>query len=501
MLDALTFRLSLVKRSVRAGWLFATILLRYLLVLGMRKVLGRRRTDVLLERTHRSAAVRARRGFLALEGVYVKIGQVVSMLTGFLPDAWLEELESMQDSVPPKPFDVIRPRIESELGAPLEVRFGRLDPVPVASASLGEVHLAELPDGTEVAVKVQYPGIDRIVDTDLAMVRIVLKVIALFLPGLRVERIHADLSEVIREELVYTQEGLNCEAIAANFAGDDHVRFPEVVWSHTTDRVLTQTRMGGMKITDVDAITAAGLEPRAVIEVLVRAYFKQLLVDGLYHADPHPGNFFVNALPADGSVAGNGHAEPAITFLDFGAVARFPEAFKEGMRTVVYGYMTQDDGKVVEGMVRMGFASAGGDEAVFRKAVRHYMDKLLHLDISDFSKIDISEFDVWRNLDEMKVSFRDITRAFEVPRNWFYVERTLGLLLGLCARLDPTVDAFLYGFPYAVEFVFGGDSTLAALWGRAGSPEEGPAPETVPAGETERGPGDGGASSGAEGGR
>lgn len=465
MLGALRFRLSLGRRSVRAGWLFSGILVRYLVVLGLRKVLGAARTDPLLERTHRTCAARARRGFLALEGVYVKVGQVVSMLTGFLPDAWLEELESMQDAVPPKPFDVIGARVEEELGGRIDRSFAAFDPVPVASASLGQVHLAILPDGTAVAVKVQYPGIDRIVDTDLAMIRVVLKVITLFLPGLRVERIHADLSAVIREELVYTQEGLNCEAIAANFADNDRVCFPEIVWDHTTERVLTQTRMGGMKITDVDAIRGAGIEPRDVIELLVQTYFKQLLVDGLYHADPHPGNFFVNPAGTASADGARPPVRPAITFLDFGAVARFPDVFKDGMRTVVFGYMTRDDDKVVDGMKQMGFAASGGDEQVFRRAVRHYMDKLLHLDIRDFTKIDLAEFDVWRNLDEMKVSFRDLTRAFEVPRNWFYVERTLGLLLGLCARLDPSVDAFLYGFPYAVEFVFGGDSRLAALWG------------------------------------
>jgi predicted unusual protein kinase regulating ubiquinone biosynthesis (AarF/ABC1/UbiB family) len=187
----------------------------------------------------------------------------------------------------------------------------------------------------------------------------------------------------------------------------------------------------------------------------------------------------VNAVtdpPGTPDTSGNGaspaKAMPVITFLDFGAVARFPDIFKDGMRTVVFGYMTQDDDKVVEGMTQMGFATAGGDDLVFRRAVRHYMDKLLHLDVKDFSKIDLREFDVWSNLDEMKLSFRELTRAFQVPRNWFYVERTLGLLLGLCARLDPTVDAFLYGFPYAVRFVFGGDPQLAALWGGA-VPEDG----------------------------
>lgn len=461
-------RWAMARRSVRAGWMFAGILAVYLVYLGLRQVAGRERMQPWLERTHRRGARRLHRGILRLEGVYVKIGQVLSMMTSFLPDAYLEELEGLQDSVPPRPFDAIRARVEAELGTPIATSFARFDESPVASASLGQVHLAELAGGRPVAVKVQYPGVERIVATDLAMIRIVVRVIGYFLEGLRSDRIYDDLADTIRAELVYTNEGANAEAIAANFADDDHVRFPAIVWDRTTDRVLTMERMDGRKITDVAGLRADGIEPRDVIEKLVQSYFKQLLVDRLYHADPHPGNFFVTR---------HADAKPVITFLDFGAVAEFPDEFAEGMRTVVFGYMTRDDAKVIEGIRAMGFASLGGDEAVFETAVRHYLDKLLNLEVEDFSNLDLREFDVWRNLDEMELSFRDLTRSFEVPRHWFYVERTLALLLGLCARLDPKVDAFLYGFPYAVEFVFGSDSKLAALWGTTNAPRGLTAPD------------------------
>jgi len=448
-------------RTLRAGWMFLGILADYLVYLGLRRVAGRERTAGWLERTHRRGARRLHRGILRLEGVYVKIGQVLSMMTSFLPDAYLSELEGLQDAVPPRAFAAIRARVEDELAAPITKVFAAFDESPVASASLGQVHLAELPDGRRVAVKVQYPGVERVVATDLAMIHVVVRVIGYFLEGLHPDRIYDDLSSTIRAELVYTNEGANAERIAANFADDDHVRFPAIVWDHTTDRVLTMERMGGRKITDVAGLRADGIEPRDVIEKLVQSYFKQLLVDRLYHADPHPGNFFVTR---------HADTKPVITFLDFGAVAEFPDEFAEGMRTVVFGYMTRDDTKVIEGIRAMGFASLGGDEAVFETAVRHYLDKLLNMRVEDFSNVDLSEFDVWRNLDEMEVSFRDLTRSFEVPRHWFYVERTLALLLGLCARLDPKVDAFVFGFPYAVEFVFGSDSRLAALWGTTEAP-------------------------------
>lgn len=442
-------------RSVNAGAMFSLILANYLIWLAARKALGKERTRGLEEATHSRGARILHRGILRLEGVYIKVGQFISMMTGFLPDAYLDALEGMQDSVPSRPFESIRARVESELG---RNPFTEFAPEPVASASLGQVHFAvvEGDERVEVAVKVQYPGIERVVATDLAMIRIVVHVISWFLRGMHYERVYDDLSETIRSELDYMSEGANAEAIGANFKGDDHIEFPTIIWEYTTSKVLTMERETGIKITDVDAIREAGIEPVDVIEKLVQSYFKQLLIDSLYHADPHPGNFFVKKAPDN---------KPVIVFLDFGSVAKFPPEFRKGMQTVVYGYMSRDNSKVIDGMRQMGFASAGGDEAVFEHAVRHYMDKLLHFAPTDFSRIDISDFDLIKNMDEMQVSFRELTRAFEVPRNWFYVERTLALLLGLCARLDPSVDAFVYGFPYAVQFVFGGDARLASIWG------------------------------------
>ncbi len=448
-------------RSARALTMFARILVLYLVLLAVSKVGGRRISDRLAPRLHRRGARILYKGIVSLEGVYIKAGQFLSMLTGFLPDEYLDELEGLQDAVPPRPYAAIESRIRTELGKPLEEIFEHLDEEPVASASLGQVHLGRLRDGREVALKVQYPGIERVVRTDLAVVRVVARVVDLFLPELNYRNVYDDLKKTVTRELDYRIEGRNAEVIAANFRDNPRVDFPEIYWEFTTSKVLCMERKRGIKILDVEAIKEAGIRPIDVIETLVQAYFKQLLVDGLYHADPHPGNFFVRK-GEDG--------RPVIVFLDFGAVAEFPEVFKEGMRTVVYGYMLRDDKRVIEGMRQMGFEAAGADEEVFEKAVRHYMDKLLHFAPEDFSRLDLTEFDIRRNLEEMQLSFRELARAFQVPRNWFYVERTLTLLLGLCARLDPKVDAFLYGFPYAVEFVFGGDSKLAAVWGTTADP-------------------------------
>jgi ubiquinone biosynthesis protein len=448
-------------RSGRAVMMFSRILALYLAFLGVRRLVGRKRAKRIETWVHTRGARILHKGFLSLEGVYIKLGQFMSMLTGLLPDQYLDELQALQDAVPPRPYEAIKARIESELSKPIGEIFSEFDEEATASASLGQVHLGRLIDGREVAVKVQYPGIERVVRTDLGVVRLVARVVDLFLPELHYQNVYEDLKKTITRELDYENEGRNAEAIAKNFEDNPHIEFPSIYWEYTTSKVLCMERKRGIKILDVEAIEESGIRPIDVIEVLVQAYFKQLLVDGFYHADPHPGNFFVRKAP-DG--------RPTIVFLDFGAVAEFPTEFKEGMRTVVYGYMLRDDKRVIEGMRQMGFEASGADEEVFEKAVRHYMDKLLHFAPEDFSQLDLREFDIRKNLEEMEVSFRELARAFQVPRNWFYVERTLTLLLGLCARLDPKVDAFLYGFPYAVEFVFGGDAKLAEIWGNLQDP-------------------------------
>jgi len=453
---------AIMRRTIVSGWMFFLVLGGYLLWLFQRKVRKKEKTDAFIERHHERSAKRLRRGFENLEGVYIKIGQFISMMTGFLPDAYLVELEGMQDAVPPHDYPPIRDRVETELETEIGGVYNSFSEEPVASASLGQVHFATLLDGTEAAVKVQYPGIERIVEADLRMIGIVLRVLGWFLPGLQGPTMHKEISGIVRGELEYRREGKNAERICANFAGNEQVAFPEIIWDHTTDKVLTMHRCYGHKITNVEALVADGIDPTGVIKTLVQAYFKQILIDGVFHADPHPGNFFVSRQAAND--------KHLLTFLDFGAVSDLPDEIREGMRTVVYGYMTEDNAKVLNGMREMGFESSGADEEVFEKAVRHYLDKLLHLDIEDFSAINLQQFDVNESLTEMELSFRELTKSFEVPEAWFHVQRTLALLLGLCARLDPAVDAFRFGFPYAVEFVFGGDSKLASVWGTTSDP-------------------------------
>jgi predicted unusual protein kinase regulating ubiquinone biosynthesis (AarF/ABC1/UbiB family) len=234
-----------------------------------------------------------------------------------LPNAFREELQGLQDQVPPRPYRDIEARLREEFGgrAPGEV-FAEFSPEPVASASIGQVHRARLPSGETVAVKVQYPDIEEIVRVDLHALQRIFGVLRWFMPDYGFETIYREIREMVLAELDYQREAAAIEKISGNFAKRPetagHVRFPRVMAAYSTARVLTTEWMEGVKVADLEKLHALNVDRRAAARLCVEAYCQQIFIDGVYHADPHPGNLLVQkpATPDGG---------PAIVFLDFGA--------------------------------------------------------------------------------------------------------------------------------------------------------------------------------------
>jgi ubiquinone biosynthesis protein len=241
-------------------------------------------------------AERARMVIEELGPTFIKLGQIFSTRGDILPAEFIRELEKLQDTVPPTDFALIQSQVENELKRPLAEIFPSFDPVPIASASLGQVHLATLPGGEEVAVKVFRPGVDKVIQTDLD---ILLELAALAERRTDWGRYYGAMSlaqefaDTLRSEQNYEQEGHNIDRYRQMFAGEGYVRVPKVYWETTTRRVLTMERMAGIKITDVKALDAAGLDRREIARRNFAILLKAVLHEGFFHADPHAGNFMV----------------------------------------------------------------------------------------------------------------------------------------------------------------------------------------------------------------
>jgi predicted unusual protein kinase regulating ubiquinone biosynthesis (AarF/ABC1/UbiB family) len=356
--------------------------------------------------------------------VFIKMGQVLSVLGGFLPRAYGVALERLQDRVPPRPFHEIEGRLREALGPDALARFGNLEREPIAAASLAQVHRGTTVDGRRIAVKVLYPGIETLIRRDLAVLRVILPVARILLPITRLERILDQLSAMLARETDYIQERRNIERVRQTLAEQSEVIIPHVVDELTARSVLTMTFEDGIKITDFEAIDRAGIDRDAIARLLVECYYAMLLEHRVFHADPHPGNFLVRP-------------GPKLVILDFGAVEEVTPELAEGMQQVVLGGIGRNADQVLRGLERMGFVADGGDRDLLEKVGRDYLKVLANLQIDDFSNIDRDAVEKMSGFAQVRGRLRSIMRHVQYPDGYFYIERTLVLLFGLVGQLAP----------------------------------------------------------------
>jgi predicted unusual protein kinase regulating ubiquinone biosynthesis (AarF/ABC1/UbiB family) len=447
-------------RLARAYSVTLRVLASYLWLRLWRPLLGPDAYARGLVERHRRNAERVERTILELNGLFIKVGQLISILTNFLPEEFRSGLEGLQDQVPARPLGQIRARIRAEFGKEPEELFAWFDPEPIASASLAQVHEARLHDGRRVALKVQHADIDRIVRLDLMAIRRILGIIQLFTRIRGLESYHSEIREMILEELDFTKEAEHIALIASHFAGDPTVALPVVVPEFSTGRILTTEFVDGTKVTDVAALETHGIDRTALAERILTAYCRMIFIDGVYHADPHPGNILVRP---DGG----------IVFLDFGAVGELSPQMKDGIPTFLEGVIRRDNQKITGALRRMGFVARAEDPNVAgdvaERVIEYFQRRFLEdLTIESWSLSDVqvdmkTKLEAMADLRKLDISFRDLTSTFEVPKDWVLLERTLLLLLGLCTFLDPALNPMRTIQPYLQEFVLGRDRDWVAL--------------------------------------
>jgi predicted unusual protein kinase regulating ubiquinone biosynthesis (AarF/ABC1/UbiB family) len=273
-------------RFLKAYWSVFIILSSYFVLSLQKKLLGEGWAQDKTALVHRRNARRIERSILELKGLFIKMGQMLSIMSNFLPEALTQGLEGLQDSVPPHPYEAIEKRFQEEFGKNPRELFARFEDTPIASASLGQVHVAYLKDGTKVAVKVQYPEIDEIVKSDLKTLKRIFGLLHLFFPVYGLRSVYGEIAEVILRELDYNYEGKNLEVLKKNFETEADFLFPDVYWDLSSEKILTLRFMEGTKISYLDELKRQGIDSGVVARRIIHAYCKQIFIDGVYHADP-----------------------------------------------------------------------------------------------------------------------------------------------------------------------------------------------------------------------
>ena len=297
-----------------------------------------------------------------------------------------------------------------------------------------------------------------------------LRVYRSFVPIQQIERVHEQLRDMLERETDLANEARCIERMAANFAGDADTLFPTVhpAWSCKT--VLTMSFMDGVKVSRKNALAELGLDPYAVATKLIQVFYKQLFLDRFFHADPHPGNFFVQKGP---------EGQARIVVLDLGSATTVSDNLADGMLDILQGLMTKDDDLVVKGIETMGFVAEGGDRELLERTVRKYFEKLLNLNITDFSRISPDVANKLADPEMKRDELRELMKSIAYPDGWFYVERAAVIMFGLSSQLAPKLNTVHIGFPYVMRFLAERTARRAAA-ATAAKPAATPAPAPPP---------------------
>jgi predicted unusual protein kinase regulating ubiquinone biosynthesis (AarF/ABC1/UbiB family) len=411
---------------------------------------------------------------LELGGMQIKLGQFLSSRADIVPEAVRRELAGLQDEVPPAPPSHVLEVILEEFGAPPSEIFQSFDSTAVAAASLGQVHFAILKGGREVAVKVQRPHIAKIIEVDLSAVTWVVRLIKNYPPIRRradMEALLTEFGRVLVQELDYVGEAKNAEIFRANFANVPGVYIPEPIAELTTRRVLVMERIGGVKVNDLRALESLGVSRFELAARLSNVYLKQFYVDGLFHADPHPGNLFVRidesqplAVHHNGRISPEelesgawvAHALPdtqlndvaargtpfTLIFVDFGMVGHLPPQTMEVMRSGVIGLATNDPERIVDSLDKMNMILPGADHRPIVRAMQALLRHSYNRTMREMTNMDVEAI-----FDETRDIIYDL--PFQIPQDLLYLGRALSMVGGLATEICPDINLFDELRPFA----------------------------------------------------
>ena len=384
-------------------------------------------------------AVWIRNTLLDLGPTFIKIGQLFSTRADLFPSEYVEELAKLQDKVPAFSYEQVETIVEQELGKKIPELFHSFDPIPLAAASLGQVHKAQLHSGETVVVKVQRPGLKKLFEIDLK----ILKGITRYFQshpewgrGRDWIGIYEECCRILWEEIEYLNEGRNADTFRRNFRNHDWVKVPRVYWRYTSPRVLTLEYAPGIKISHYEALEAAGIDRKILARQGAEAYLRQLLNDGFFHADPHPGNIAVSP-------------EGALIFYDFGMMGRIKSNIREGLMDTLFGIAQKDAERVVTSLVQLGALAPVDDMGPVRRSVQYMLDHFMDKPFENQSVSAISD-------DLYEIAYN---QPFRFPATFTFVMRAFSTLEGVGKGLDPDFSFMEVAKPFAMQVMTNGNGS------------------------------------------
>ena len=377
--------------------------------------------------THRTEAERVRLALGEMGATFIKLGQMLSTRADLLPPDFIAELSKLQDCAPPVPFEEIERTVNEDLAALQSPVFASFSRAPIASASIGQVHAAVLPDGTPVVVKVRRPAVEQEVELDLAILRDIVEWVQVHTPlgrDYELRPLVDEFAHTLRDELNYVREAQNANHLRTALEGDRGVWVPRVYEAYSTARVLTMERVSGVKISDLAALRALGVPGRAVAENAVRLFLRQVLEFGFFHADPHPGNYFVQP-------------DASLAMVDFGMVARLSESTQGHLLRAMVAASRQDAEALSDELYALGVAGPRANRPLFERDLAHLVGRYGSLSVGELSAATVAQ-------ELFQIAFR---HRLQLPSELALLLRVLNMSEGIALMLDPDFRYLEYAVP------------------------------------------------------
>lgn len=401
------------------------------------------------ERHHRRRAQKLVSTLIGLGPTFIKIGQSLSTRVDFLHPTYIEALGQLQDRVPAFSSTEAIAIIEHELGNNLGTLFAQFDPIPIAAASLGQVHKAKLRSGETVVIKVQRQGLQRLFELDFKIIDRLLWWVDRLLPWTReygVRAIYSEFFNLLFQEIDYTHEGQNADRFTSNFKANKLVIAPHIYWKYTTSKVLTMSYLPGIKIDDRAALVACGFNPKQINQIGICCYLKQLLIDGFFQADPHPGNM---AITPDGK----------LVVYDFGMMAELKSLAKGQMIETFWAVMKKDRAVVVDRLVDLGLIVPGEDMKPIEQVIEFLLERFTDrpIDVREFNEIKTELVELF------------VIQPFRLSPEMTFILKALATLDGIARTLDPEYNLVVAAQPFIRSIAISERGSIITQFGRQAS--------------------------------